>query len=69
VVAGEGEGELFFPFVRWRDGVGVGLTKISLIFSPNDGAAARGADGGSMIAAKTPAASQLVRRARAIPGV
>src|SRR5262249_60976813 len=36
----DGEGELFLCFTRCRLGVGVGLTKTCLIFSPNDGAAA-----------------------------
>ena len=35
VTEGEGGGELFLRFARC--GVGVGLTKISLIFLPNDG--------------------------------
>ena len=68
VAEGEGEGELFL-FVRWRDGVGLGLTKICRIFSPNDGAAAEGDGAGSRMATSTLAASQLVRRGRAIPGV
>lgn len=69
VAEGEGEAEFFLCFVRWRDGVGVGLTKICLIFSPTDGAAAGAAGAGSRTATIRPAATELVRRGRAIPGV
>ena len=64
---GEGEGEAFRCLARWRAGVGVGLTNISLILSPNDGSAARGNGPDRTELTTNPAVSHFVRRGGRIP--
>ncbi|MDQ3414688.1 MAG: hypothetical protein M3480_06920, partial [Verrucomicrobiota bacterium] len=61
---GLGVGLLFFRvrLARRGLGVGVGVEKIFLIFSPNDGSAARAGEAGASRNAIRPADNHLVRR-------